>query len=95
VLTEREAWLAIAEVWSSPIESENTWLASTYDCGLCPSIGRLFTLENIRTDIAQSMFKKIVLYRQDLGITTAFVWPRTLDGAKARAEFCKTQAEKL
>jgi hypothetical protein len=95
MLTEKEAWLVIAEDWSRAKENILHWYSGKAMAGLCPSIGQLFSSERITKSTWGSMIDKIENYREQLNTSTCFLWPRDQEGAKARVEFCRLQAEKL
>jgi hypothetical protein len=97
-MTEKEAWLYLADVWSEPKQCDDgTWRCRNYTPGLCVSIGYLDDQAIISVETLYSMGAKIREYRAQLADVhwSAYLWPRTEEGAKQRAEFCKTQAEKL
>jgi hypothetical protein len=104
MLSEREAWLKLAEIWDSPIVKDNAELGlmghrafveikSVFGspCGLCPCINVFHYLDWIDSGTAHVIHKKIPESRSFDG----YVWPRTVEGAKQRAAFCREQADAL
>jgi hypothetical protein len=86
---EREAWLKLAETWDKPdpFPAGGVWIKEYGSLGLCGSISALF--DGVNQDMHARMISKIPKR------TTLFVWPRTEEGAKQRAAFCREQADAI
>jgi hypothetical protein len=80
-MTEREAWLLIAEAWDSPITDAyalNPW-DRCYDDGICDSIDGT-PLEELHYEMNESL--------EIFGDTGDYLWPRTEAGAVQRTWAC-------
>ena len=91
-MSEREAWLYLAECWDKAKIGENGYplCAKIGNDGLCPSIETMyFDMDAIGQDAYQSMLSKIPDRRPH---SIAYVWPLTMAGAKQRADFCRRMA---
>lgn len=91
-LTERQAWLLLAKLWdkAKPKSPSGTYAVFFNDgsvSGLCACVGWINT--NSRTRCA--MIDKI--RTGGSAIHRPYRWPRTLAGAKQRADFCRLQAK--
>ena len=103
MLSEKSAWLYLAESWSKPTFTG----AGTpsvlhvidkhvfYDRGICSCIYSLVALDKIDDKIERSMLNKLFHYCRENKIEHAYYWPLTVEGAASRAEFCRKQAELL
>jgi hypothetical protein len=103
-MTEREAWEYLAVAWEQAkpdFEGDYTAKVGSEEAiGLCGSFTLLRMHHLISLDTKYAMMEKIQAQRSKLLEGTNFtdyvkaamyryLWPRTLDGAKARAEFCR------
>jgi hypothetical protein len=92
MLTEREAWLQVAELWDGAYESVSGIITDNCDSGICTCIDDLED-NLISPDMADSMRDKI----EGAKTKKSDVWlfPLTMEGAQQRAAFCRAQARKL
>lgn len=95
LLTEREAWLLLAEWWSGKLRTDDDgdtlMVGGKWGCyGLCSSIVLLSSTGRISQEIQESM-------RRKLGEVPGsdYRWPQTLAGARQRAAFCRRMAAEL
>jgi hypothetical protein len=96
MLTEKEAWLFLADIWEHA--STRPLMIHVNCCGrpspgLCYCIKLLLTDGHISNRIAHKMVNRIDRELDRLG-AQSYLYPFGQEGAKQRAEFCKTQAEK-
>jgi hypothetical protein len=88
-MTEREAWLDLAELWDVPF-TENDSVVVAFGQqrahGLCGSIS---LLPGLTDEQRATMFAKVALP------DGSYRWPLTLEGAAQRAAFCREQAALL
>lgn len=100
-MSEKEAWLYLAEKWANAKPSmAHGYLADAawgmICCGLCLSISDLARAGLISGDVEAAMEAKVEAHKVQTGCEhLAYIWPRTVWGAIHRTEFCKTQAERL
>lgn len=87
-MTEREAWLLLAERWDRPKMSDDIWVNSENEIGLCTGIDFLEVYHRIDRETAEIMASKIPK-------CATFAWPTDQDGARQRAAFCREQASLL
>lgn len=91
-LTERQAWLRLAELWDKPQQNESNecFIQTAYGrpYGLCASMDCL----DIPPKVDNAMMAKIGKLPNKLG---DFKWGLGKAGAKARAKFCRKQAAML
>ncbi len=88
-MSEKEAWLKIAEAWDRATKCNccSDYFAHFGDNeanGLCESI------DHVVPERRESMKAPI---KALLPKHNVFVWPKTLDGAKHRAAFCRKMAK--
>lgn len=99
MLTEKEAWLFLADAWASPQVDDVgkcfVKLKDTLYHGLCGCFLELNLMGHIDQYTRSLMFNKIEAYRREQNLWRMFLWHTDEDGAAQRVEFCKTQAEKL
>ena len=104
MLSEKEAWLKLAECWGNlqpPTESEvyYTRIDDAWCSGICGSIWLLQYEEEIDQHISKSMVRKINLEKQShiggYGFRNLFIWPLTQEGAVIRSAFCSKMAEAI
>jgi hypothetical protein len=101
MLTEREAWLKIAEWFSQErvyvttsgpeifvIEAEGEYVS-----GLCKATSVLYGLHYIDSWLWDKMRAKIKKNRLPMSMC-GYYWPENAEGDKQRVAFCKEQAEK-
>jgi len=93
-LSERQAWLLLAECWKKPV---NAWTGiqkvENIECkGLCASINAI--THKITIDTRIDMLGRINDYRKKHHKYYMYIWPTTQDGAKERIKFCMDQARK-
>lgn len=92
-MSEREAWLFLAEKWKSP-------KMDFYGCfyitlgvrcyGLCHSIRNISGLEN---KTAWEMVAKISQEEENLPVDVeGYLWPHDLEGSISRVKFCERMA---
>lgn len=104
MLTEKEAWLEIARRFSlaKPVTDETCgverWNAPTqrltYGFGICAIIVDLEDAGLIERSTGLTMSCRLDKYREVADKHGLYIWSTTTrDGAMARVEFCKTQAE--
>lgn len=94
-MTEREAWLALAEACEKHVENpiytdgRRCFYVNGVRCSrLCSGI----YFVGVAVETIASMKRKLVKY----GPSSAFggyYWPRTAEGMAQRAEFCRKMAE--
>lgn len=90
-MTEKEAWLFLAELWSKPMtrgECVGVRLGWLWSPGLCGCIGKLGVNKEV-------MLAKVTAKHNEIDPHSAYIWPCNAEGAAARSEFCKTMAENL
>jgi hypothetical protein len=97
-MTEREAWLYLARLWSEAQECPCGCklivvvpLGEILSSGLCSAISAMCHVNLISGEVKREMRQKVDNVNKMY--TGAYYWPQDLEGAKARAEFCKTQGE--
>ncbi len=106
-VTEREAWLILANAWDNSFQVDNddklSWRSAgiwggytVYSAyGLCYQIAGLLSLGAISARIEKSMLAKF----EDLPSVDSdgcgYKWQTTKNGARQRARFCREQAERL
>ncbi len=93
-MTEREAWLFLADKWDNVEGDEHPRyvVVNGYEAaGLCPCIDSLESADDITPPVAAFMLAKIPKKRDSHDAC----WPFTEEGAKARAAFCRKQARLL
>lgn len=94
-MTEKEAWLKIAEAWENVERGERGYVVEIGDdcaAGLCGSIYLIVKNAvglSFHPDVMYDKIKALPHLGDD------FVWPRDAEGAKARAAFCVEQARLL
>ena len=93
MLTLKEAWLRMAELWDNPRESY--YGPTVFDCcqGLCTTIEELVKKKELSVDDSLLMYD-IIAELPTLYIGS-YKWLRNLEGARQRAAFCREQAAKL
>jgi len=105
-LTEKEAWLKLAEFWSKDGKMDREYctyqvqIASDYEAsGLCPSCDILYTVSLIDMTTYKAMMSKITLEREShvggYGFNNLWIWPVTKEGAPMRVAFCRAMAEAI
>lgn len=104
MLTEKEAWLEIAHrfILATPVLDESVgverWSAPTeqvrYGFGICAIIVDMEDDGLIDKATGNLMSRRLDAYRDVADKHGLYIWTTfTKDGALARVEFCKTQAE--
>lgn len=97
-MTEKQAWLNLAEAWSKPdlvgdlarVKDIRGW----YRHGLCSCIHGLWFCGQITDEIRLRMYEKIeTMHGGRVG--HAYKWPLTVEGAAQRSIFCRLRAEEL
>ncbi len=91
MLTERQAWLKLAKDWDGARPDVLGYYFVGWHYGLCVGIGNLGVCGQITSETAIAMKGRLPKLRPD----TAYCWPNTKAGAKARADFCREQAALL
>ena len=84
-MNEKEAWLFAAETWDGPDWPKH---------GLCTSISRMYKSELISRRVSDSMLVRVQNEPFHGLESDLYKWPRTSEGAKQRAQFCREQAAK-
>lgn len=101
VLTEKEAWELGIEEWNNAkectecVEPCGIWVSKS-DCGgLCSFIAWLYARNRIRIETYGLMRSKLTSSSENKAKKdwSLYWWPRTQDGSKKRAEFCRKMAE--
>lgn len=106
MLTEKEAWLEIARRFSlaKPVIDETCgrerWSAPTqrltYGFGICAIIVDLEDAGLLDRSTGLTMSCRLDKYRDATETHGLYIWTTYIEeGAKARVEFCKIQAERL
>lgn len=86
----RDAWLKMAELWDHAEVDSHGEASVDKSCGICPLAKSLFTGE-----VLEQILKTIKAQPVQPGTTHHLAkWPFDAEGAKARAAFCRAQAEK-
>jgi hypothetical protein len=101
MLTEKEAWLLIAEAkihkqgvhcsFHSTLTIREYKQDPSY--GICHLIDVLENNNLITLEIRKSMREKVRDEKERLNISTPFIWPRTIEGHLTRKAFAKEQAD--
>jgi hypothetical protein len=108
-MTEKEAWLYMAEAWDRAtlvVGSDlvrpciTFYLGSLGHCsGLCGTVARMFGRGDIYGDLCRRIDSKIQSVMQESQCYYIggfrFLFPHTLEGVRQRAEFCRQQAALL
>ena len=107
-MTQRKAWLWIAETWDKPRkfrvrgsirmwdEGDGWWYAGAIMFGLCESINVLFSTGRISVAVREAMFAKIRKgWDRRHELSSAYRWGHTRADARKRAAFCREQAKLL
>ncbi len=102
MLTEKQAWLLAASWWDDADfeRIDSSWASirpegergTRFATGLCFTCTILEEEGYITTDTWQDMRDRI---NMALEPETVYLFPKTAEGAKQRAEWCRMQAEKL
>ena len=101
MLTIKEAWLRMAELWDNPIEGHSyiesyfVPIVLDYCQGLCTTITELVKGKELSVDDSLLMDDIIAALPTVPMSIGGYKWPKTLEGAKQRAAFCREQAAKL
>lgn len=95
--TLKAIWLYIAATWDNPVcnlidEYEAYTVPGLFSSGICGSISRLNDVGYISTTQERSLMKR--LQKHPNRESCLYLWPRTLEGAKERAAFCRAQARR-
>lgn len=94
-LSERAAWVMLAEAWKRPKVIGGTPFIELRGCmwaGLCGCIGVLWCDDMITAATEEAMYSRI---RKLPFWDGGYRWPLTLDGARSRAAFCRAQADAM
>jgi hypothetical protein len=95
MLTEKEAWLKIAEWFKQDRYNRGIFMPNkryyTGD-GICLCIEILDENRLLHDDVTQSMHSKIEFERKGF---VSYVWPLTPEGDKQRVQFCIDRAKEL
>lgn len=102
MLTLEEAWDELAVMWDSPKKTvggrvyiENSLnLFDIHECGICDTI-RLLHQQNKITQTTRAQLEDATPPASRENLNYPYKWPRTLEGAKQRAAFCREQAKKV
>lgn len=90
MLSEREAWLKLAKLWTKPdIGSSDCPRVLDWSFGVCHSVDDLRGMNEISVSLADRMREKA----QNPKDPDAWRWPLTIAGAKSRAAFCRKMAK--
>lgn len=94
MLTQKEAWLFLAELWSNAREVCTVWcvdVAGYRNLGICPCITDLERDNRISYTTRTRMMNKIL---KDWKPTkhSSYRWPLNKEGARQRSLFCLEQA---
>lgn len=96
-MTEREAWLYLAEAWGNASAGGSRFygvlLGWGWCQGLCLSITRLSTHGQISEEVRMSMHAKIRGEPRSFGY--GYVWSLDGSGARSRVAYCREQARLL
>lgn len=96
MLTEKEAWLYIADRLRTTFsdDSGTYYFVNGYRCyGICNAISRMYQSDQISVRILLSMFDKLHCL-PNININR-YYWTTTVHGSLARIKFCQEQASKL
>jgi hypothetical protein len=90
-MTERQAWLFLADAWQDASKGPSSNVVRAFVCGLqcrglCSSISVLLDKGQITRKVYIKMCRRLGKE------SSTYLWPTTPEGAASRAEFCKTQA---
>lgn len=98
MMTQIEAWQAMAKLWDKPVPSA-IWPGNMIVCagwgeyrGMCGVICYWVVTRRISTFTAIVMNRRI---KRSLPKKCAYLFPFTTDGAKKRAAFCRRQARMI
>lgn len=99
MLTEKEAWVILAEAWSNPVWNfvGREVQVAIPDCGwangLCASIHRLYQHGYVSSALSLQMADRLHSALSGGSFWPAlrgsFIWPRTVKGAESRVLFCR------
>lgn len=97
MMTEKEAWLYLADCWDKAKPGAYSYVAFVKDeikIGLCRSVSRLRATEDIDDSTYLSMDRK--LYKEGGGENgNLYLYPLNVEGARARATLCRKFAGEL
>ena len=99
-LTLKETWLKLAEMWENPILIDGDAFVKTDEghdlsSGLCGTLYYLRSTNKISKDVYDQIGKTIDEHLYSINHPYGpWGWPRTLEGAKMRVNFCREQAAK-
>lgn len=102
MLTEKEAWLKLAECWMS-VNSVSSGgihhvpVNDSYCAGLCASISALHSEVSLLVTVLMRNKIKIerTLHVGGYGRFNTYIWPQTKEGAAMRVGFCRAMAEAI
>jgi len=98
MLTEKEAWLKLAECWMSVNSVSSSGIHrvpvnDSYCAGLCTSIDALRNEVSLLVTVLMRNKIKIERTLHVGGYT--YIWPQTKEGAAMRVGFCRAMAEAI
>jgi hypothetical protein len=92
-MSESEAWSFLAGMWARAARAEThkaKYRGGTF-YGLCEGVSDLLWDGRITRATAKAM-RGAIAKEPPQGGRNGFVWPRTVDGARTRAAFCRRMA---
>jgi hypothetical protein len=100
MLTEKDAWITLAGIWSKATPHDRcpyhcAPLNGDWVMGVCGTISVLLSCNMIDVPTWETMRKKLRKYGNDNEIMGGFYWPHDAEGARQRSLFCSQQAEAL
>jgi hypothetical protein len=92
-MSEAEAWVYLAMMWNEEYQAKRACVQRGGNTlpGLCDSVVYLKRCGHITTKIATAMLTAIAK-EPPQGGQYGFVWPRTVEGARQRVQFCRRMA---
>jgi hypothetical protein len=93
-MSESEAWSYLARMWARAVRGGTHEVRSQGRTlrGLCEGVSVLLWNGRITLKVSGAMHAAITK-EPPQGGRNGFVWPRTVDGARQRAAFCRQMAQ--
>lgn len=95
-LTEKEAWLYLAELFDKPkidyLGGYYITIGFRYSYGLCACIANLETYNHIVKDVRHAMQERLYNFMGNID-TYLYLYPLNYEGTKQRAALCRKFAE--
>jgi hypothetical protein len=97
VMNEADAWTYLAEAWMNAYRSRRRTATGPEHrrwYGLCAGVGYLRAQRWISRRTYQAMIRTLNDTTARSGRKDCFAWPSTVEGARARALFCRRMARR-